>query len=77
MNQQEYQDRIVEQAQLSKKVHGHYGYVAGWTASQCVQMYDLLTSEQQQEFADKLLYSIDQLYAEEAGEETADSPQTH
>lgn len=77
MTQQEYQDTLLSQAQLAGQVHGHHSYVAGWVASQCVQMYELLTSEQQQKFSDQLLHAIDQLRAEQAGESRTGQPATH
>lgn len=73
MTQQEYQDLLMEQAKLSNEMYNTYGYVSGWVASQCVQMYELLTAEQQQRFADKLLYSLNQLQAEQDGEEVNDN----
>jgi hypothetical protein len=77
MNQQEYQDTLKEQAMLAGEVHGHHSYVAGWIASQCVQMYELLTPEQQEKFSEKLLYSLDQLRAEQAGESRTGEPELH
>lgn len=78
MNQQEYQDTLLKQAQLAGEVHGHHSYIAGWVASQCVQMYELLTTEQQQIFSDKLINSIDELIREQDGKEVKDNtPKVH
>jgi hypothetical protein len=78
MNTQEYQDTLKEQASLFYQTEQHPAYLGGWLASQCVQMYELLTPAQQQEFADKLQYAMSHMQAEIDGTPMTDNTlQTH
>jgi hypothetical protein len=78
MNLQEYQDTLKEQASLFYQTEQHPAYLGGWLASQCVQMYELLTTAQQQEFADKLQHAMSCMQDDIDGKPMPDNKlQTH